>query len=105
MRLSAQKKNILILFLFDDSITYYYPAVLVIVLKMHKMSTNIPWYLYSRKLVWLVDMLTLPRAFHIQICHTFSVVYNSLAKNMVWKSWIINSLLGDLVSSIVGDFY
>ena len=30
---------------------------------------------------------------------------NSLAKNIVQKSWIINSLLEDLVCSIVGYFH
>ena len=42
-----------------------------------------------------------------QICHTFSVVYNSFARNVEQKSWIItfNSLLDVLVCTIAKYFY
>ena len=46
-----------------------------------------------------LSMYCIDVALHAQICHTSSVVYNSFAKNLVQKSWII-SLLDVLVCGI-----
>ena len=87
----------------------YYPTVLVIVQKTQKTIPNIPRYFKVSHCTFgycteenQLDYFA-PRLSHT-ICHTFSVVYNSLARNLERKRWIINSLLDVLVWSIAEHF-
>ena len=91
----------------------YYSTVLVVVQKTHETSTNIPryctvsylytWLLYSREPVWLVWLLTLPRTHKSLTRYRLCTIH--LQKNVIEKSWIINSLLDVLVCSIAEYLY